>query len=166
MSPEAKVEPGPDEASPDKAHRPVGRAPLTPDRRRQLLRYAEQYGLLVVLIVAFVVFSLLLPQTFATEGNIRAMINSQAIILLLALAETFPLRSGEFDLSIAGVMTAAGAITAVLTVNGFGLPVALLAVAGLGMIADLKELRELGRLAKDYNYRASIRDLDELLFIL
>ena len=34
------------------------------------------------------------------------------------------------------------------------------------MIADLKELRELGRLAKDYNYRASVKDLDELLFIL
>ena len=41
-----------------------------------------------------------------------------------------------------------------------------LATAGIGMIADLKELRELGRLAKDYNYRASVKDLDELLFIL
>jgi len=137
MSPEADVAPGPGEATPDQAPQPVGHAPLTPERRRQLLRYAEQYGLLVVLIFAFVVFSLLLPQTFATEGNMRAMINSQAIILLLALAETFPLRSGEFDLSIAGVMTAAGAITAILTVNGFGLPVALLTVALLGLVVGL-----------------------------
>lgn len=92
---------------------------------------------MVVLVASFVTFSLLLPETFATEGNIRAMISAQAIILLLALAETLPLRSGEFDLSIAGVMTAAGALIAQLTVNGTSLPVALLAVAVLGVAVGL-----------------------------
>lgn len=137
MSPAAEVAPGPDRVAPDGSQQPAGPSPQTQDRRRQLLRYGEQYGLLVVLVVAFIVFSLLLPETFATEGNVRAMINAQAIILLLALAETFPLRSGEFDLSIAGVMTAAGAITAVLTVEGYGLPIALAAVAILGLVIGL-----------------------------
>ena len=137
MSPAAEVAPGPDGVAPDGSQQPVGPSPQTEDRRRKLLFYGEQYGLLVVLVVAFIVFSLLLPETFATEGNVRAMINSQAIILLLALAETFPLRSGEFDLSIAGVMTAAGAITAVLTVEGYGLPIALAAVAILGLVIGL-----------------------------
>jgi len=37
---------------------------------------------------------------------------------------------------------------------------------GLGLIGDLRPLPELSRVAKDYNYRASVRDLDELLYIL
>ncbi len=41
-----------------------------------------------------------------------------------------------------------------------------MAAVGLGMIGDLRELPALSRLAKNYNYRASVRDLDELLFIL
>ena len=137
MSPEAPAVPDAGGSSPASAQVPDQQRPPAGGQRQALLRYAEQYGLLVVLVASFAAFSLLLPETFATEGNVRAMINSQAIILLLALAETFPLRSGEFDLSIAGVMTAAGAITAVLTVSGVALPIALLAVAILGVVVGL-----------------------------
>ncbi|MBF4769762.1 hypothetical protein ISU10_18485 [Nocardioides agariphilus] len=76
---------------------------------------------------------MMLPDTFATVGNVKAMINSQAIILLLALALTLPLRSGDFDLSIAGLMTACGALAAQLTVDGRGLAAALLAVVALSL---------------------------------
>ncbi|MEM8884418.1 MAG: HEAT repeat domain-containing protein [Planctomycetota bacterium] len=41
-----------------------------------------------------------------------------------------------------------------------------LAAVGLGMIGDLLPLARLSRLSKNYNYRASVKDLDELLFIL
>jgi len=41
-----------------------------------------------------------------------------------------------------------------------------MAAVGLGMIGDLLPLPRLGRLSKDYNYRASVKDLDELLYIL
>ncbi len=41
-----------------------------------------------------------------------------------------------------------------------------MAAVGLGMIGDLRELPELSRISKNYNYRASVKDLDELLFIL
>jgi len=41
-----------------------------------------------------------------------------------------------------------------------------MAAVGLGMIGDLRELPELARLSKNYNYRATLPDLDELLFIL
>ncbi|MGQ0612716.1 MAG: HEAT repeat domain-containing protein [Planctomycetaceae bacterium] len=41
-----------------------------------------------------------------------------------------------------------------------------LAAVGLGMIGDLRELPALARLSQNYNYRASVSDLDELLFIL
>jgi HEAT repeat protein len=40
-----------------------------------------------------------------------------------------------------------------------------MAAVGLGMIGDTKEVPCLARLSKNYNYRASTTDLDELLFI-
>ncbi len=41
-----------------------------------------------------------------------------------------------------------------------------MASVGLGMIGDLRMYPVLSRLAKNYNYRASVPDMDELLFIL
>jgi len=41
-----------------------------------------------------------------------------------------------------------------------------MAAVGLGMIGDLREIPELSRISKNYNYRASVKDIDELLFIL
>jgi HEAT repeat protein len=41
-----------------------------------------------------------------------------------------------------------------------------MAAVGLGMIGDLLPLPKLSRLSKDYNYRATVADLDELLYIL
>ena len=41
-----------------------------------------------------------------------------------------------------------------------------MAAVGLGMIGDLLPLPRLSRLSKNYNYRATVPDLDELLFIL
>jgi ribose transport system permease protein len=104
---------------------------------RTALRLTEQYGLLIVLVLAFAAFSLLLPDIFPTLGNVRAMINSQAVILLLALAETVPLRSGEFDLSIAATMTASGALVAQLSVTGVSLPVTLITVVAFGLVVGL-----------------------------
>ncbi|MGQ0612575.1 MAG: HEAT repeat domain-containing protein [Planctomycetaceae bacterium] len=40
-----------------------------------------------------------------------------------------------------------------------------LAAVGLGMIGDLREIPALARLSQNYNYRASVKDLDELLYI-
>jgi HEAT repeat protein len=41
-----------------------------------------------------------------------------------------------------------------------------MAAVGLGMIGDLRDLPALSRISKNYNYRASVKDMDELLFIL
>ncbi|MEM8884420.1 MAG: HEAT repeat domain-containing protein [Planctomycetota bacterium] len=41
-----------------------------------------------------------------------------------------------------------------------------MAAVGLGMIGDTQLIPRLARMSKDYNYRASVADLDELLFIL
>ena len=78
---------------------------------------AARHAVLIVLVMMVAIFSGLSPSTFPTVGNWVAMVQSQAILLVLALGVTIPLRSGDFDLSIAATMGFTGAVTGVLTAN-------------------------------------------------
>lgn len=84
---------------------------------------AARHAVFIVLVVMVAIFSGLSPSTFPTVGNWVAMVQSQAILLVLALGVTIPLRSGDFDLSIAATMGFAGAVIGVLTAN-HGVPTA------------------------------------------
>lgn len=91
---------------------------------------ASNQGLLVVLLVLIVAFSLVLPGTFPTMANARNILTSQAVILMIALAVTLPLRAGDFDLSVSAVMAASASIVAVLCVQrqwplAYAVPVAI-----------------------------------------
>jgi ribose transport system permease protein len=65
-----------------------------------LFRFLSAYGLLLLMIGLFILFSLLLPSTFPTQYNIRAMLSNQSIIAFLALAEMVPIATNSFDLSV------------------------------------------------------------------
>ncbi|HEY6052285.1 MAG TPA: hypothetical protein VIU86_00055, partial [Gaiellaceae bacterium] len=71
------------------------------DRSRSLL---YRYAVVLVFVGMVAVFSALLPSTFFTTGNFQTIVNSQAVLLLLALALTLPLSVGEFDLSVASML--------------------------------------------------------------
>ena len=58
------------------------------------------YGLLALAVILFGVFALLLPDTFPTSTNIRAILTNQSIPAILALGATIPIVTGRFDLSI------------------------------------------------------------------
>lgn len=131
-------------ASQKPAPRPAGRA-----SRGAALGFVERFGLLLLLIVECVVFSILLPDTFATIGNVKSMASAQAITLLLTIALAFPLRGGEFDLSIAGLMVASGAVTAVLLASGTNLLVGISAGLGLGLLVGLINTGLIVRLGVD-----------------
>jgi ribose transport system permease protein len=93
-----------------------------------------KYGVVIAALLLIVVFSILLPSTFATLGNARTIVNSSAIVLVLALAATLPLRAGGFDLSIAGTMVVSAGLVAVMSSNGVPWPVVLVAVLVIGAI--------------------------------
>jgi ribose transport system permease protein len=92
------------------------------------------------LVVLVVVFSVLSP-TFLTLGNITAMLVAGAILMILAVAQSFVITTGGIDLSISATMTI-GAV-------GFGLAfqaglsfwpaaaVAVLASTVLGLVNGL-----------------------------
>jgi ribose transport system permease protein len=76
-------------------------SPLRSDAESRLSGWLYKYAVVLVLVAMIVVFSLLRPDTFFTSGNFTTIANSQAVLLILALALILPLSVGEFDLSVA-----------------------------------------------------------------
>jgi ribose transport system permease protein len=88
--------------------------PAVPGRRRGQ-EFLYRYTVVVVLVAMIAVFSLLRPATFFTVGNFTTIANSQAVLLILALALTLPLAVGEFDLSVASGLGFGGIMTGYLS---------------------------------------------------
>lgn len=86
------------------------------------------WGLLIVLVVLFVGFSLAEPG-FATIANVQSIASRSAVPLVLAVGMTFILIHGSIDLSLEGVM-AVSSLTFALTVlnNRTGLDLGYLAI--------------------------------------
>jgi len=107
---------------------------------------AERLGLLIVLAIIIGVFSVVLPSTYPTSINLKIVLSSQAIFLVLALAVTLPLRTGEFDLSIGAVAVASATVVAVLTAqHGFALvPAIIIALAAGAAVGVLNAIVVVG----------------------
>jgi ribose transport system permease protein len=98
-----------------------------------LAEFLSRYMVVFVLAAMVVLFSILLPQTFATFANFKTIAATQAVLIILTIGLTFPLAVGEFDLSFGAVLGFASSLLAVLTVNegwSLGAAVALVVAAG------------------------------------
>ena len=58
------------------------------------------YGLLFVFLLIMLVFGLLRPSSFFSATNLNAILVSQSVTAILALAAMVPLATKQFDLSI------------------------------------------------------------------
>lgn len=113
-------------------------AQLVPVHPRPGLRaQGARFALVIVLVGMYVVFAALRPEQFLNLDNLRIIASSQAVPLLLAVAVTFPLRAGDFDLSIGSCMVLAASVVAVLTTGGTPVPLALLAALAAGLVVGL-----------------------------
>lgn len=91
-----------------------------PHRRRLRTASAEQlprFALFIVAVGIYVGFALALPGSYATTANTRSMLDTESVSLLLTFAVLFPLRSGDFDLSIASNMVFCSALLGELTTS-------------------------------------------------
>lgn len=100
--------------------------------------YVERYGLIVVLLLLFGLFSFLKPGTFLTWGTISTILGSQAVLVVVTLGVIISLTANDFDLSIAYTMTLSSMALAVLNVN-MGVPIgwAILISIALGAVVGL-----------------------------
>ena len=87
------------------------------------------WGLVVAL------FGALEPGTFLTATNFQTIFGSQAVLVFLTLALLIPLTAGDYDLSIASVLSLAAMLVAVLNVDqGWPIGWAVLAALAAGML--------------------------------
>ncbi|MDQ3894968.1 MAG: ABC transporter permease, partial [Actinomycetota bacterium] len=90
------------------------------------------WGLIVAL------FGALEPSTFLTAANFETIFGSQAVLVVVTLGLLIPLTAGDYDLSVASVLTLAAMVVALLNVDhgwsvGWAIAVAVLAGALIGL---------------------------------
>jgi len=107
-------------------------------RWEALWRLLPVYGLPLLAVALAVLFSILLPNTFATLFNVRSIMSDKAIVALLALSALLPMIAGRIDLTI-GYGIVLWHILAISLQTVYGLPweLAVLAVLGFGALAGL-----------------------------
>lgn len=115
-------------------------------RLRDVGFWAE-WAALVGLIVLVVVFQIANP-TFLSTGNISSMLVAAAILVILAVGQTFVVATGGIDLSVASIMTFGAVVFGWTYTSGWGLFGASLAalVAGTAVGAANGVLIARGRI--------------------
>ncbi len=105
-----------------------------PELARGAMRVVSVHGLLVLLIIVFVIFSVAMPSTFFTAFNIRSILSDKFIVALVGLAEMIVVAANQFDLSV-GYGIGLGQILAVglQTRQHLPWPVAAIAVMLIGL---------------------------------
>lgn len=113
----------------------VGRS--SPTAGSVIIRGISVWGLLVLLVLLVIVFSLLKPDTFLTFFNIRSILNNKSVQALVALAVFIPMTANQFDLS-AGFNIGISQVLAI-GLQGQGLPwwLAVIVVVLLGAVVGL-----------------------------
>ncbi len=109
---------------------------------QRLTRAVPVYGLVVLTVGLALLFSLLLPNTFPTLFNLRAILADKSVIALLALAATIPMITGKIDLTV-GYGIVLWHILAISLQTKLGLPwplAALLVIVCAGLFGVLNGL--------------------------
>ena len=103
---------------------------------QKLIRLAPTYGLVILMVALMVLFSILLPNTFPTVLNLRAIVSDKSIIALLSLAAMIPMAAGRIDLTVGYGIVLWHILAISLQVN-YGLPwplaVAIVLILGAGV---------------------------------
>ncbi len=121
--------------------RPELRTPPAPQRQtasrgarlRRSLAF-NRIGAVYVWLGIIVLFSIWVPDTFATVATFKQVLNANALTALAALSITIPLAARVFDLSFAYTMTLTGVVTAHFLSVGIPLVPALLLGLATGVV--------------------------------
>jgi len=105
---------------------------------QKLIRLAPVYGLVILTVFLIVLFSILLPNTFPTVLNLRAILSDKAIIAMLSLAAMIPMVAGRIDLTVGYGIVLWHILAISLQVNyGVPWPAAVMIVVVLGAITGV-----------------------------
>ncbi len=106
-------------------------------RRVGMAHVLSTWGLLALLIVLLIAFSVLKPDTFPTAFNIRSIVNNKSVQALLAFAVFVPMTANHFDLSVGFLLGISQVLVIGLQGEGLSWPAASGAVLLLGILVGL-----------------------------
>jgi ribose transport system permease protein len=80
-------------------------------RKSTVVELGERYGLIGLLLIIAVFFSVLpvSSATFFSTANLSILVSNQSVIVIVAMASLFPLIAGHFDFSV-GAMTVVSSV--------------------------------------------------------
>jgi len=92
---------------------------------------AQAFQIFLVLLVIIAIFSALAPDTFATLGNMRLIIQNASILAVLGVGMTYVIITAGIDLSIGSVLVFSGMVSAIVmrSIGGDGWGVAMIGIA-------------------------------------
>ena len=130
-------------------------------RGRSVLAFLREYAVALLLVVLFIVLAVS-SESFFTLTNLLNIVNQNVPLAIVAVAGTFVIISGNFDLSTGAIFAVANVIAAYLAVNvnvWLGLASALVVALALGivngvLITALQIHSFLATLASSLAYRA------------
>lgn len=92
--------------------------------------FMQKYAVVIAWISLAIIYSILLPDTFPTWMNIRTMLGSQAVQVVVALAILVPIIAGDYDMSVAATMTLSNMVVASTNVI-LGQPIGVSIILGI-----------------------------------
>ena len=99
----------------------------------RVARFLPVYGLVILTVFLIGLFSVLLPNTFPTMLNLRAIVSDKAIIALLSLGAMIPMAAGRIDLTVGyGIVLWHILAISLQTLLGLPWPLAVMIVLLLG----------------------------------
>lgn len=99
----------------------------------KIMRFLPAYGLVILMFFLIALFSILLPNTFPTMLNLRAIVSDKAIIALLSLGAMIPMAAGRIDLTVGyGIVLWHILAISLQTMLGLPFPLAVAIVLLLG----------------------------------
>ena len=103
--------------------------------------HLKNLGELAALVVLIGAFAALNPETFLSLSNVRTVMDQSSLPLIIGVGATLVILMGSIDLSVEGVMGAAGMTFILLTTNSRDTvdlgPLAILIAIGVGMLLGL-----------------------------
>lgn len=106
------------------------------DRRESLRTFFQVAGILPILLIICILFTVLTPN-FLTASNLINVVRQASINIVLAAGMTFVILTGGIDLSVGsilGVTAVVAMLTSLSALGGLSIPIALLAGLGLGLL--------------------------------
>lgn len=101
-----------------------------------LMTRAAPHALPLCMLVFVVILAVLEP-AFLSGSNLIGILRAVALIGIMALGMTFVIMTGGIDLSVGPVSAIAGLVAYFTLLAGHGVPAALLAGAGLGLLIGI-----------------------------